>query len=114
MYRSKTLVWSCKQSASIDGYPIVLTQRQREVLMLLCEGLPNKVISRRLGISDATVKTHVASVLRSLNTATRLEAVTLAFQMGLVHSAQDFLTNTCGGTSRINQPVMAHAAAPVV
>lgn len=70
--------------ATYRGYPIILTQRQREVLLLLCEGLPNKLISRRLNISDATVKTHVASVLRSLNASTRLEAVILAFRLGLV------------------------------
>ena len=52
--------------------------------MLLCEGLPNKLISRQLGVSDNTVKSHVASVLRSLNVATRLEAVTVAFKLGLV------------------------------
>lgn len=66
------------------GFPIHLSPRQREVLLLLCEGLPNKLIGRRLGLSDATVKCHVASILRSLNVTTRLEAVTLAFQLGLV------------------------------
>ena len=70
------------------GYPIVLTQRQREVLLLLCEGLPNKLIGRELGVSDNTVKSHVASVLRSLNVATRLEAVALAFKLGLVQPAE--------------------------
>jgi DNA-binding NarL/FixJ family response regulator len=67
-----------------NGFPIHLTHRQREVLMLLCEGLPNKLIGRRLGLSDATVKCHVASVLRSLNVSTRLEAVAISIQLGLV------------------------------
>lgn len=70
------------------GFPLVLTHRQRDVLLLLCEGLPNKLISRRLGVADATVKTHVASVLRSLNASTRLEAVILAFRLGLVQTVR--------------------------
>ena len=73
-----------------DGFPIHLTQRQREVLMLLCEGLPNKLIGRRLGLSDATVKCHVASVLRSLNVSTRLEAVAVSIQLGLVRPCVNF------------------------
>jgi DNA-binding NarL/FixJ family response regulator len=73
-----------------DGFPIHLTTRQREVLMLLCEGLPNKLIGRRLGLSDATVKCHVASVLRSLNVSTRLEAVAVSIQLGLVRPCVRF------------------------
>lgn len=80
------VVWAGKQSMAFRGFPVVLTQRQREVLVLLCDGLSNKLISRRLGVSDATVKTHVASVLRSLNVSTRLEAVAVAFKLGLVDS----------------------------
>lgn len=72
--------------ASPMGFPVVLTQRQRDVLLLLCEGLSNKHISRRLGLSDATVKTHVASVLRVLGASTRLEAVILSFRLGLVQA----------------------------
>jgi DNA-binding NarL/FixJ family response regulator len=66
------------------GFPVILTQRQRDVLLLLCEGLSNKLIGRQLGVSGNTVKTHVASVLRSLNATTRLEAVAVAFKLGLV------------------------------
>jgi DNA-binding NarL/FixJ family response regulator len=76
--------WGESPAAAHNGFPIHLTPRQREVLLLLCAGLPNKVIGRRLGLSDATVKCHVASLLRSLNVATRLEAVAVAFQLGLV------------------------------
>jgi DNA-binding NarL/FixJ family response regulator len=76
--------WGESPAAAHNGFPIHLTPRQREVLLLLCAGMPNKVIGRRLGLSDATVKCHVASVLRSLNVATRLEAVAVAFQLGLV------------------------------
>lgn len=86
MKQLNNFVWAGKHSIAFCGFPIVLTPRQQEVLLLLCEGLPNKWISRRLGVSDATVKTHVASVLRSLNASTRLEAVILAFRLGLVQA----------------------------
>jgi DNA-binding NarL/FixJ family response regulator len=77
-------IWGESPAPAHNGFPIHLTTRQREVLLLLCAGLPNKLIGRRLGLSDATVRCHVASVLRSLNVATRLEAVAVAFQLGLV------------------------------
>ena len=60
-----------------------LTPRQLEVLKLLCEGLSNKLIGRRLGISSATVKLHVASVLRGLQVSSRLQAVIVARKLGL-------------------------------
>ncbi len=63
--------------------PIHLTPRQREVLSLLCAGLPNKLISRHLKIAGGTVKVHVASVLRALGASSRLEAVVLAARYGL-------------------------------
>ncbi len=55
--------------------PENLTPRQLDVLALLCEGLPNKLIGRRLNISSATVKIHVAHILRALNVSSRLQAV---------------------------------------
>lgn len=61
-----------------------LTAREKEVLELLAEGLPNKAIAARLGISDQTVKYHVASVSAKLGAANRTEAVRLALQRGLV------------------------------
>ena len=60
-----------------------LTRRQLEVLALLCEGLPNKAIGRRLNISSATVKIHVAHILRALNVSSRLQAVIVARSLGL-------------------------------
>lgn len=88
MNEHASLVWAGKDVMSTHGYSIVLTRRQQDVLLLLCEGLPNKLICRRLNISGATVKTHVASVLRSLNASNRLEAVILAFRFGLVQAVQ--------------------------
>jgi len=60
-----------------------LTPRQLEVLALLCEGLPNKLIARRLDIATGTVKIHVSCILRELGVATRLQAVVAARRCGL-------------------------------
>lgn len=54
------------------------THRQREVLTLLCEGLPNKVIARRLNIAPATVKVHIGHIFRELGVSSRLQAVVAA------------------------------------
>lgn len=59
------------------------TPRQLDVLKLLCEGLPNKVISSRLAISAGTVKIHVSHILRRLGVASRLQAVIAARSSGL-------------------------------
>ena len=64
--------------------PVHLTPRQLEVLALLCEGLPNKLISRRLNIAGATVKIHIAGILRALNVSSRLQAVIAARHLGLI------------------------------
>lgn len=58
-----------------------LTPRQTEVLGLLLQGLPNKLIARQLGLSVETVKDHVAAVLRTLNVASRTQAVLAVSQM---------------------------------
>jgi DNA-binding NarL/FixJ family response regulator len=61
-----------------------LTPREREVLQLVAAGLPNKQIARRLGISDHTVKFHVAAVLAKLGAGSRTEAVNVGLRRGLV------------------------------
>jgi DNA-binding NarL/FixJ family response regulator len=61
-----------------------LTQRQLEVLALLCEGLPNKLICRRLNIATGTVKVHISCILRELGVRSRLEAVVAARRYGLL------------------------------
>jgi DNA-binding NarL/FixJ family response regulator len=60
---------------------IGLTPRQTEVLALLLQGLPNKLIARELKVSVETVKDHVAAVLRALNVNTRTQAVLAVSQM---------------------------------
>jgi len=58
-----------------------LTPRQAEVLGLLLQGLPNKLIARQLNLSVETVKDHVAAVLRALNVSSRTQAVLAVSQM---------------------------------
>jgi len=61
-----------------------LTEREVEVLELLVEGLSNKLIAHGLGISEHTVKTHVASVFAKLGASSRTAAVSQAIRRGLV------------------------------
>jgi DNA-binding NarL/FixJ family response regulator len=61
-----------------------LTPREIQVLELLAEGLPNKAIALRLGISDQTVKFHVASLSGKLGAANRTDAVRRAVRRGLI------------------------------
>ena len=61
-----------------------LTARELQVLQLVAQGLPNKGIARRLGISENTAKFHVASLCGKLGASSRTEAVTLAARRGLI------------------------------
>ena len=61
-----------------------LTTREIQVLELLAEGLPNKAIASRLGISDQTVKFHVAALSGKLGAANRTDAVRRAVRRGLI------------------------------
>lgn len=54
---------------------IALTAREQDILPLLREGLPNKVIAERLGVGEVTVKTHVSNLLRKLNVKNRAQAI---------------------------------------
>ena len=62
---------------------IGLTDRQAEVLGLILQGLPNKLICRRLNLAEGTVKIHVAAILRALNVHNRTQAVIEASRLGL-------------------------------
>jgi two-component system nitrate/nitrite response regulator NarL len=61
-----------------------LTPREQEVLQLLAQGLSNKLIASRLGISDHTVKFHVNAILGKLGAQSRTEAIAHAARLGLV------------------------------
>jgi two-component system, NarL family, nitrate/nitrite response regulator NarL len=61
-----------------------LTSRELEVVAWLAQGLPNKAIAARLGISDQTVKFHVASICGKLAASNRTEAARKALRLGLI------------------------------
>ncbi|GAB2585473.1 response regulator transcription factor [Streptomyces capparidis] len=61
-----------------------LTDREREVLVLVGEGLTNDEIARRLVLSPATAKTHVSRVMTKLGARDRVQLVVLAYETGLV------------------------------
>ncbi len=61
-----------------------LTEREREVLALLVDGVTNAEIAGRLFIGDSTVKSHVSSIHSKLNVATRTGALSFALQKGLI------------------------------
>lgn len=61
-----------------------ITSRETEVLRMLAQGLVNKDIAARLGISEHTVKFHISSILDKLGASTRTEAVTLGIRRGLI------------------------------
>lgn len=61
----------------------ILTERQRDVLRLLAQGLPNKVIARDLGLTEGTVKVHLLAIFRALGARNRTDAVLIAQRRGL-------------------------------
>jgi two-component system nitrate/nitrite response regulator NarL len=75
-----------KAWADPDAAPLVeeLTPRELTVLRLVAEGLPNKTIALRLGISEHTVKFHINAILGKLGVASRTEAVVRATRLGLI------------------------------
>jgi DNA-binding NarL/FixJ family response regulator len=68
---------------------VELTAREREVLGLVREGLANKQIARRLGISERTVKAHLTSVFQRIGVTDRTQAAVLAVRGGLVGGASE-------------------------
>jgi DNA-binding NarL/FixJ family response regulator len=64
-----------------------LTARQQDVLQLLLRGEPNKLIARELGLTEGTVKIHIAAILRALHARNRTEAVVRARALGIVRQA---------------------------
>lgn len=64
-----------------------LTERQGQVLSLLVQGKPNKLICRALNLAEGTIKTHISAILRSLNVNNRTQAVIAVGKLGLKLSA---------------------------
>lgn len=66
-----------------------LTEREKEILQLVSQGLSNKAIAQTLCLSAGTVKVHVSNILEKLGVSNRTEASVLALQMGLISSTED-------------------------
>lgn len=71
-----------KPTAKLDELTQPLTKRQSQVLALMAEGLPNKLIARKLFVSEATIKGHVTAILASLGVENRVQAINRARQIG--------------------------------
>lgn len=87
--RPQELAWllatapATTDAAPPDG-PQPLSPRELEILRMLAAGMANKAIAWKLGISEHTVKFHVAAILNRLNAASRTEAVTIGIRRGLI------------------------------
>jgi DNA-binding NarL/FixJ family response regulator len=70
----------------------LLTPRERDVLRLVCEGLPNKLIQRRLTITEGTVKGHISNIISKLGVKNRLQAAIAAYRLGMVDDKSGAVT----------------------
>lgn len=79
------LAQALRNQRNADSAPTldVLTQREREILRELAAGMPNKLIARKLEITEGTVKVHVKHLLKKLRLRSRVEAAVWAVQEGL-------------------------------
>lgn len=74
-----------------------LSARQLDVLILMCEGISNKAIARKLFVSENTVRSHVAAVLKYFDSSTRVQAVMAAQKSGMVSVKPHALGVAMGG-----------------
>jgi DNA-binding NarL/FixJ family response regulator len=73
-----------REEQSTDLPPVDLTPRQLEVLSMIGEGVPNKLIASELGIAEATIKMHITAILKTLGVSNRTQAAIAAKEMGLI------------------------------
>ena len=85
---------------------IHLSPRQVDVLMLLGEGLANKPIGRKLGISACTVKQHVQAILKEFSASNRLQAVIYAYRFGILATGLDEASSLCAKAEAL-QPMVS-------
>ena len=74
--------------------PPTLTNREREILGLLAQGLSGSEVAVRLDVSRETVKTHVRNAMRKLDARTRVQAVVIALEAGLLAMSQGVVKAT--------------------
>jgi DNA-binding NarL/FixJ family response regulator len=67
-----------------DALDALLTAREMQVVRLVCEGLTNKQIGRRLGLSDKTVKNHISKVLKKTRLSARTQIAVRALRTGVM------------------------------
>ena len=78
------LLTDAEKQPELDSSDQILTPREIEVLRMIAEGMGNKEIASKLGISDHTVKFHISSTFAKLGAVNRAEAVTLGIRLGLI------------------------------
>jgi DNA-binding NarL/FixJ family response regulator len=86
-YVPSRLLDSTARPPPTDLHSAELTPRQLDVLRCLLRGEPNKVIARELGLTEGTVKIHIAAILRALHARNRTEAVVRARALGIAREA---------------------------
>ncbi|MEV8346480.1 response regulator transcription factor [Streptomyces niveus] len=84
--RFSAMLPSARESNAAGGALERLTGREREVMLLVAQGLSNGEIAARLVLSEATVKTHVGRILTKLALRDRVQVVVLAYESGLVRA----------------------------